>query len=196
MKIGMIGYGSIGRRHVENLLFLGQKDIVLLREIGVGNPHNLQEVSTIEDLILAKPQAIILANPTSMHSKYLELILKDGIDILAEKPLVSSISEVNRLERELIEYSGVGMTAFNLRFHPCIQKAKEILSSGLLGNIYSARLYVGQYLPDWRPGKNYSEIYSAKKELGGGVVFDLIHEIDIACDLFGVPTGRISSIVD
>ncbi len=196
MKVGVIGFGSIGRRHVKNLLSLGQTDIVLLREINTGNPHNLQEVSTIKELISEKPKAVILANPTSMHSAYLHLILKNGIDILAEKPLVSSTLEIEGLERALAKYPGVGMTAYNMRFHPCIKKAKEILSSGVLGDIFSARLYVGQYLPDWRPGKMYSETYSAMKEMGGGVVFDLIHEIDIACDLFGIPNGSITSIVD
>ena len=73
---------------------------------------------------------------------------------------------------------------------------KKILDKKGLGKIYSARFSVGQYLPDWRPSANYSKSYSASREMGGGVLFDLIHEIDLACDLIGEPVGRVACQVD
>jgi predicted dehydrogenase len=66
--------------------------------------------------------------------------------------------------------------------------------SRVLGRVYSARFNVGQYLPNWRPSIDYRNNYSAKKELGGGVVFDLIHEIDIAINLFGEVKNKFFSI--
>ena len=167
-----------------------------MRLINSGNSFGFPEVNTFDQLLDSNPQAVILANPTSMHSQYLEKILGRGIHVLVEKPLVSSKSEVDRIEGMLSKYSGVGMIAYNMRFHPCIKKTKGILNAGRLGRIYSARLYVGQYLPDWRPGKKYSEAYSSKRELGGGAIFDLIHEIDLGWELFGVPLEPIVSLVD
>jgi len=196
LKFGIIGFGSIGQRHVQNLVSLGQNDLTLLREIGSGNAYDFPEVTSLVALFESKPDAVILANPTSMHAAYLAQILDNDLHILAEKPLVSLESDLELLVEKLEDYSGIGMTAYNMRFHPCIQQTRTILKAGHLGKIYSARLYVGQYLPDWRPGVNYSNSYSAKRDMGGGVVFDLIHEIDLACFLIGEPAGTVTSMVE
>lgn len=195
-KFGVIGFGSIGKRHALNLVTLGQSDITLLREIGSGNPYGFQEVSNLKELLSSKIDAIILANPTSMHAAYLHPILDNNLHVLAEKPLVSSEADLKLLVEKLKDYSGIGMTAYNMRFHPCIQKTHAILKAGYLGKIYSARFYVGQYLPDWRPNVKYANSYSAKRDMGGGVILDLIHEIDLACFLIGEPVGALISLVD
>lgn len=196
MKLGVIGYGSIGQRHVQNLVSLGQNDIILLREIGSGNTNDFKEVGSLAELFENKPDAVVLANPTSMHAAYLHLILDNNLHVLAEKPLVCSEADLKLLIEKLNSYTGIGMTAYNMRFHPCIQKTHTILKSGYLGKIYSARLYVGQYLPDWRPGIDYTNSYSAKRDMGGGVILDLIHEIDLACFLIGEPAGEVASLID
>jgi predicted dehydrogenase len=70
------------------------------------------------------------------------------------------------------------MLGFNLRFHPCLQKIKDILDEGKIGRTISAKAEVGQYLPDWHPSEDYRKSYSAQKALGGGIILDAIHEID------------------
>jgi predicted dehydrogenase len=144
----------------------------------------------------ARPDAVIIANPTKMHVEYITQILPRNIHILVEKPLVANIEELQLLQDQLVNYTGIGMTAYNMHFHPCVRFAKKILGKEKLGKIYSARFFVGQYLPDWRPDADYSKSYSASREMGGGVLFDLIHEIDLACFLVGEPVGRISCQVD
>ena len=196
MKFGVIGYGSIGKRHVQNLISLGQDDIVLLREIGSGNQHGFSEVKNMTELMSRNPDAVILANPTSMHASYLAKILAQDLHLLAEKPLVSSDSDLEMLEKSLSSYHGVGMTAYNMRFHPCVLEAQRIISEKMLGSIFSARFFVGQYLPSWRPHEDYSQSYSAKISMGGGVLFDLIHEIDLACFLVGKPEGQINAMAE
>jgi predicted dehydrogenase len=196
VKFGVIGYGSIGQRHVRNLLSLGYEDIVLLRNTGSGNEHDLTEFSDMQAFLDAHPDTVIISNPTSLHAEYVTQVLAQDIHVMVEKPLVATLEEWHSLQVQLENYNGIGMTAYNMRFHPCVRETHQILSSKKLGKIYSSRFFVGQYLPDWHPGTDYSKSYSASSQMGGGVVFDLIHEIDLACYLVGEPVGPVACQVD
>ena len=196
MKFGIIGYGSIGKRHIRNLLSLGYDNIVLLREHGKGNDHGFAELADIETLINKRPDAVIISNPTSLHYKFLTSLMKENINVLVEKPVVSNFEDYDKIKNQLPKYFGIGMAGFNMRFHPCVKHVHRIIANGILGKIYSSRFFVGQFLPDWRPNIDYSKSYSANKDLGGGVLFDLVHEIDLACYLIGMPEGKIMSHVN
>jgi predicted dehydrogenase len=95
----------------------------------------------------------------------------------------------NKLAEHIKAKRIISYTAFNLRFHPVIVWLKENLESY---RIREVRVYCGSYLPDWRPGTDYREIYSAKKKLGGGVHLDLLHELDYVNYLFGLPLASSS----
>jgi len=192
LKFGVIGYGSIGQRHVKNLISLGYSQISLMREIGNDNEYGLKEFNTLNDLLDWEPDAIILCNPSSMHSKFLNKLILSDINILSEKPMVTTNDEIDELKKILKNYNGIGMLSYNLRYHPCVKMVRDTLISKKLGMIYSCRFFVGQYLPEWRPKIDYSNSYSAKRKMGGGVLFDLIHEIDLACFLVGKPFGEIA----
>ena len=196
MIFGIIGYGSIGQRHVRNLIALGYKDIVLLRKIGSGNNYDLKEFTEIQEFFGSEPDAVIITNPTNLHAEFLTQILSLDINVLVEKPLVATIEEWQSLQDQLLNYNGIGMTAYNMRFHPSVSETQKIITENKLGKIYSARFFVGQYLPDWRHGTDYTKSYSASSEMGGGVLFDLIHEIDLAYFLIGEPLGRVAYQVD
>lgn len=195
MKVGVIGYGSIGKRHISNLFDVGIKDVILLREKGKGNELGLMEVQNLEELMQHSPEFVVIANPTALHFKYLVPLMKNNVNILAEKPLVYKENEQSEILTLINNYGGTGMTAFNLRFHPCIQKSQELIKQNHIGRLYHSHFFVGQYLPDWRPISDYRNSYSAKKELGGGVLFDLIHELDLSLLFCDEPTDRLSSLI-
>ena len=196
MKFGIIGYGSIGKRHVRNLIELGQDNIILLRAIGSGNEHNLSEFTDKQSFLEAQPDVIIIANPTSLHAEYINQILLLNKHVIVEKPLVATLKELMSIKDQIGHYKGIGMTAYNMHYHPCVIEIKNLIKKNKFGKIYYARFFVGQYLPDWRPGTDYSKSYSSKRDMGGGVLFDLIHEIDLACNLIGNPVGRVAWRVD
>lgn len=79
-----------------------------------------------------------------------------------------------------------------LRFHPNLAWIKTFLQEGSLGELHSVRAWFGQYLPDWRPGSDYRRCYSAGR-LGGGVIFDVVHELDLMQWLFG-PVDDVSAM--
>ncbi len=196
MKVVVVGYGSIGKRHVTNLISLGVKDIVLFRSSANGNELKLKEVSELEDIIKASPDFVIVCNPTSLHFETVMFLMQYHLNILCEKPFLHKPKEWDLLKPLLKNYKGITNIVFNLRYHPCIQKVKELLQNDSLGKIHSARFFVGQYLPDWRPETNHLDSYSASRQMGGGVVMDLVHEIDLAEYLLGKPQGEIHSIVN
>lgn len=195
MRIGLIGYGSIGRRHCQNLLELGYNDITLLRTNGKTNEYGLDEKYDINVFLKTPFDFIIISNPTALHYKFLSELLPNNMNVLVEKPIACNSNEAGSLSNLILKYEGIGMSAYNLRFHPCIQKVNELIKIGTIGKIYAARFFVGQYLPDWRPHVDYRDSYSSKKSLGGGVVLDLIHEIDLALFFCGDIKSNFHAIV-
>ena len=73
----------------------------------------------------------------------------------------------------------------NLRYMPSLQRVQEVLRRGVLGRIVRAQFEVGQNLAQWRPGRELGTSYSACAEQGGGVLLDLVHEVDLARWMLG-----------
>ena len=74
---------------------------------------------------------------------------------------------------------------YNLRFYKPLRKVKELLEQNTIGKVYGARAEFGFYLPEWRPTQDYRKNYGAIKEQGGGVILDVIHEINYLKWLLG-----------
>lgn len=175
MKAIVIGYGSIGQRHARLLQAMNiETAVVSGREVNF--PQHYYNIS--EAVRLHVPDYVVIANKTCDHYTSLLQVLKSGFqgNILIEKPLFPRLTELPEIHQERI------YVAYNLRFHPLLQRLKNALSGE---RIISASIYTGQYLPTWRPDIDYRASYSARAEDGGGVIRDLSHELDIAALLFG-----------
>jgi len=175
---------------------MGYSDITLLRSRAKSNPLGLNEVYDDDEFMSVPFDFVILSNPTSLHFRYLKKLITLRRNLFVEKPIAVAFDEATELAVLLKNYDGLGMCAYNLRFHPCVVKINELLSGNIAGKVYSARFFVGQYLPDWRPGVDYRKSYSARKSLGGGVILDLIHEIDLAEFFCGSVQTGFHAIVD
>jgi predicted dehydrogenase len=183
MRLGIVGFGSIGRRHVENARALGLSDILLVRSgrPGAGaNPWGLRELPDIAALLTERPDAVIVATPTALHLPAAAACVEARVPVLVEKPLSHSREGTAELAAAARRYGSLLMPAHNLRFHPGIRAARQHLVAGAVGPPITSRFFVGQYLPNWKPDTDYRATYSADPELGGGVTLDLIHEIDLA----------------
>ncbi len=162
----VIGYGSAGKRHARILANLGLKISIVSKHAQTSYQH----FSTMHDACLSGPfDYYIISNNTNEHGETLDF-LNDHVQseavLLVEKPLVST------KKKKILAQTFVG---YNLRFHPVISALLDELNDQ---KIYSAQVYAGQYLPDWRPQNDYAKSYSAKKNNGGGVLYDLSHEFD------------------
>ena len=198
MKILIAGFGSIGRRHFRNLLELGQKDIVLLRSgKSLLDTQELDAfpVETDWDSALAhKPDAIIIATPTSSHLSLALAAAEAGLHIFVEKPIADSLEGIDKLEKALKASGKQLLVGFQYRFHPGLRQMKAALDSGELGKPVQARVHWGEYLPDWHPWEDFRKGYSARKDLGGGVTLTLSHPFDYLHWLLG-PVSNLSAML-
>lgn len=200
MNVLVIGYGSIGKRHVDNLLKLRQIDKIIVcsnhHDSFQNHPekerlklvHSLKELSPVISNGGQFDFAII-ANETYQHIEIANGLATSGVHLFIEKPLSHSLREAISLKKIAANKGIKVFVAYNFRFLGAIQYIKNQISSGVIGGLYFAEIEVGQYLPAWRPLSDYRESYSARKEQGGGAALDLSHEIDYMRCLFGDPVS-------
>jgi predicted dehydrogenase len=129
-------------------------------------------------LAMHQPDYVVIANQTHLHHLVLTELAHAGYagHVLVEKPLFD-----HSLEIPPHDFASLSV-AYNLRFHPVLLRLQELLRGE---TILSVQAYVGQYLPEWRPGTDYRQSYSACAAQGGGALRDLSHEFDYLGWMFG-----------
>lgn len=187
-KVGVIGLGSIGQRHLSNLrqLFPAAE---LYAVSASGNNSTISESNvllvSITELITYKPDFVIIASPASLHLQHSQLVLTANIPVLIEKPLCVSVKEAEQFLTLSQQYPdsiiGVG---YCLRYLESALAIQQLLKS-TIGQVYNVIAQVGQFLPHWRPKKNYRQSVSAQAKLGGGALLELSHELDYLQWLLG-----------
>ena len=181
----VIGYGSIGKRHIQNLLKLSNVDIIVYTKQKPKKIQNCQFYSDIKKCLQQNPDAAIISNITSEHTKTIQLLIKNNIDLLIEKPLSNSFYGINKLLLDVKKKKIITLMGCQFRFHQCIKKIKELIDKEKVGRVLSVQVECGSYLPDWHENEDYRKGYAGRKELGGGVVLTCIHELDYLYWLFG-----------
>ncbi|HVF25143.1 MAG TPA: Gfo/Idh/MocA family oxidoreductase [Anaerolineales bacterium] len=183
MKFLIAGLGSIGRRHFRNLISLGEQDIVLLRTRKATLPDDELAGFPVEPDIQGalkkhKPNAVIVANPTSMHLDIAIPAAKAGCHILLEKPVSNSLERLDTLQQAAKKSGSKILVGFQFRYHPTLNRARELIQEGALGKILTVHAHWGEYLPQWHPWEDYRQGYAARADLGGGVIVTLTHPLD------------------
>lgn len=189
MKILIAGYGSIGRRHLNNLQQLGETDVVLLRSnhstLSDEEIKGIPEETEINEALAHKPQAVIISNPTALHLDVAIPAAQAGCSILLEKPVSHNMKRIAEFQSALMQGGGQVLVGFQFRFHPGLRQVKKWLIEEKVGKIVSCQSHWGEYLPAWHPWENFRKAYSARADLGGGVVNTLSHPLDYQRWLFG-----------
>ena len=163
MKILIVGLGSIGRRHLNNLIMAGYDDIILYRTgHSTIQDNELSNFHTETDLAKAfsyNPQVVIICNPTALHLQVAIEAAQFGCDLLIEKPLSHTFERVDRLLKLVTENKVVAVVGYVLRYDLGAIKFKDWLSNKLTGIILHARIECGSYLPDWRQDQDIGRQY-------------------------------------
>lgn len=189
MKILIAGLGSIGRRHLRNLITLGEQDILLYRTHQSSLPDDEFEGFLVEtDLAVAlshRPDGVIVSNPTSLHLDVAIPAAEAGCHIFLEKPISHSLAGIADLQSALRRSGGALLVGYHFRFHPGLKRIRSLLSEAALGQPLSVRAHWGEFLPDWHPWEDYRQGYSASSQMGGGVILTLSHPLDYLRWLLG-----------
>ena len=140
--------------------------------------YNVKQFSSFKKSLDQKPDVTFITNPTSLHIPAAIKAANSGSDLFIEKPLSNNLQGISKLQKIVNKNKLITFMGFNLRFLPILATLSDSIIHKGLGEIISIRAEVGQYLPEWHPNEDYSQNYSSSKSLGGGVILDLIHEID------------------
>jgi predicted dehydrogenase len=198
IRVAVLGCGSIGRRHLTNLRALGQPDICAFdpdstaRDIA-GSRFGVPVFAALEDVWRWGPSAVLVASPSVRHVDQALEAARQGCHLFVEKPLGHSLDGVAPLQEVVRELGLITMVGCNMRFHPGPRTVKSLVDAGAIGDVLSARLETGSFLPAWRPGTDYTRSYSADL-VQGGAVLDCIHEIDLALWLSGPATLAAATV--
>lgn len=182
------GLGSIGERHLRLLRArLPEAAIMVLRHTPCKMPVDGADFCTtsLEEALSFTPQVAIIATPAPFHRDTSISLARIGTHLLVEKPLATTASEARAIADAADAAGVVLQVGYNLRYLDSLMAFRSALVSGPIGRVTSVRVEVGQYLPDWRPDRDWRESVSARAELGGGVLLELSHELDYLRWFFG-----------
>ncbi|MDO4865999.1 MAG: Gfo/Idh/MocA family oxidoreductase [Clostridia bacterium] len=186
MKALFIGLGSIGNRHSKNLRDICEKRGIPLSITALRSQHGSlrnKEFPQVDRMITELDEEsydlAFITNPTTLHAEAFQKVREKAKFFFVEKPVFADTSMTP--EQIGMDDSNVYVAA-PMRFCKTYAQLKKEVS---MNNVFAVRILCSSYLPDWRPQQDYRQVYSARKELGGGVAIDLIHEVDYMVDLFG-----------
>jgi predicted dehydrogenase len=184
----VVGSGSIAKRHIRNLCQLyPDAEVVCVsssgRKLKASDVGATRIACTMQNAISDKPDIAIVASPANFHLRHASYLIEAKIPVLIEKPICVELAELRRYS--LDNSKNKIAVGYNMRFMPAAIAVKQFIDSGALGRISTVFAEVGQYLPDWRPETDYRTSVSAQKELGGGALLELSHELDYLNWFFG-----------
>ncbi|WP_454442547.1 Gfo/Idh/MocA family protein [Vibrio bathopelagicus] len=189
-KVAVVGLGNISIRHRRNLKSLFPNVELLAMSASGRIPkeeisYSDSVVTSIDALIEANVEFVIVASPAPFHAQHSIPLIEAGIPTLIEKPVTTTIEDANAIQKAIDKYGTPVAVGYCLRYLPSTIKMKALLDSNAIGILYNANIEIGQYLPDWRPNRDYRDCVSSNKILGGGALFELSHELDYAQWLLG-----------
>lgn len=196
LRGAVVGLGSIGQRHCQNLARLGAAAPVVVRRPEGRNPAftppaGASVATSDAEAIAAGVDFAVICNPTRFHVAAARQYLAAGVPILVEKPLSDREEDARQLVEESRRGGAIGCMAYCMRYHPAYAAARAAIRDGVVGRTLYAKAWFESYLPSWHPWEDYALSYAARKDLGGGALRTLDHEIDFFNWCFGIPEAVV-----
>ena len=189
-NILIIGSGSIAIKHYDNLKKIGYHPLLYSKTryeyIKSKDKYNIIRFLNFSKIKKKDFLFCVIANETHKHFYYLKILIKKGINIYCEKPVVHKLKEVNEIKRIIKKKKILFYSGYQIVNSQIFNSLKRLVNKRAIKSI---NLYVGYNIKYWR--KQNLNGYYLKTNLGGGPIFELIHEINIINKFF----VRITKII-
>ncbi len=186
-KIGLVGYGGMGKVHLANYKEIAEAKVVAICDGFIDSsaiPDDIQAYSSMHDMLSKEALDVVdICTPTFSHKDDVITALTAGVNVICEKPLSLSLDDVTEIFT-LAEKKGVKVfVAHVLQYSKDAMMLRDMVQSGVYGKvIYGSFLRLSAY-PKWA-----KDGWLFDKKRSGGVPFDLhIHDLDLIVSLFGSP---------
>ena len=188
--IAVVGTGSMGMRHLQALAAQDDCTVVAVpcrhSRLASLSEAGYTTAASVGAAALRGARFCIIASDTGRHVEDGTEALRHGLHVLVEKPIAPTADQATTLVRAATAAGRRLYVGCALRFSESLNVFRARLSE--IGPVHDVRIEAQSYLPAWRPGRELRQCYSARAE-EGGVLRDLIHEIDYAGWLFGWPAS-------
>lgn len=181
ISVALIGVGHWGSNHLKALKSIQDAGLIANLTVCDSRPdigekivseYNATFTTSMNDVLVDEEiKAVILATPTSTHFSFSKRVLDSGKDVFVEKPLAYTTEQCDEIITLAEKQSRILMVGHIFRFHPAVAMLKEEIQNGRFGDIRSidiTRLAL-------QPPRNDMGVLHALA----------IHDMDLACDLFG-----------
>ena len=201
----VLGAGSVGKRHMQNLAALGcrvsaldpRQDRLEEARASAGAEQCFTDLSAIDDW--SGFSGVVIASPPSFHVDQAIAALDRLKPVLMEKPLAPSLADALRLAEYQRSHPAAPpvLLGYTYRWWPPLAEFRRRLLAGELGDVLHVRFVMSAHLADWHPWERYQDFFMASRDLGGGALLDESHFIDLMYWFFGMPesiTARVEKL--
>ena len=183
-RVAVVGRGSAAARTLRLLGDLGHSEVVHVGSEPIAG-FDKNHLTALDSLGKADVDWVFDCSAASTRVAHARALSERGLPTIFEKPLAMN-ADAGKLVLDLFAKEGIPVqVGYNLRRSQAFSFVRDTLSSSSLGVVNEAAVSVGQYLPDWRPNRDYRSTVSAQARLGGGVLLELSHDINYAIGLRG-----------
>jgi predicted dehydrogenase len=199
LRIGVLGAGLIGKRHIDTILVCPDEAEL----VGIADPMLGTEkypyvkapfFKTAEELFdKAKPDSVVIATPNNLHAPQGIECARRGLHFIIEKPVTESLESAAALLREVKKAGVKTLTGHHRRYVQAVRTAKQMIAEGRIGRLVGVSVIWATRKPD-----PYFDVAWRKEPGGGPILINLIHEIDLMRHLGGEMasiTGTVSNAV-
>jgi predicted dehydrogenase len=194
-RVLIVGAGSIGERHLRCFQATGRAETMLVEKDAercrsIADKYDVRTSFCDLDRALAeKIDAGVIATPAPLHIPQATQLARQGIHLLIEKPLSTSIDGIDALQQLVREKCLTAMVAYVYRSHPLLAAMRQAIRDGRFGKPVELVVVSGQHFPTFRPA--YRQIYYADRAMGGGAIQDALTHLVNAGEWLVGPADRV-----